>query len=185
MYAMLDRAAERLARWLAVAGGLVLLALVALTCASIFGRSMTAIGLDQITGDFEMLEMGMAFAIFAFMPWALYARGHARVDLLAPVYPGAMNRGIDLVSDILFLVAAWVIASRLWLGLSDKMAYNETTFILQVPLWYAYAAAMVGAAGFVLVAAFCVIRSACALIRGDGPGPRPGQTVTETEEGAL
>lgn len=182
MYRVLDAAAGGLARIMALAGGTVLMVLVAITCASIAGRSLTFIGLNQITGDFEMLEMGMAFAIFAFMPWCIYARGHARVDLLAGVFPGLMNRLIDFLSDLLFLLAAYVIAWRLWEGMSDKMRYAETTFILQVPIWWAYAAAMVGASCFVLVAAFCVLRSGRDLVRGTGRGRR---RTAESEEGAL
>jgi len=42
----------------------------------------------------------------------------------------------------------------------DKLSYNETTLIAQIPVWQGFAASLVGGSGFVLVAAFCILRSA-------------------------
>ncbi len=144
---------------MAVAGGLVLIALVVMTCLSISGRALIPIGLSPIKGDFEWIEMGVAFAVFAFLPWCQYNRGHARVDLFAANLGPTGNRLADFVSDVLMFGAASIIGWRPWLGMLDKKSFGETTFILQYPIWYAYAASMVGAAAFVLVSAFCILRS--------------------------
>ena len=37
---------------------------------------------------------------------------------------------------------------------------GETTLIAQIPVWQGFAAGLIGAGGFVIVAAFCVLRSA-------------------------
>jgi TRAP-type C4-dicarboxylate transport system permease small subunit len=56
-----------------------------------------------------------------------------------------LQRVIRLVSDVLML-AVWLLLSwRLWVGLMDKYANHETTFILQMPLWWGFALCMVGA----------------------------------------
>ena len=44
-----------------------------------------------------------------------------------------------------------LIAWRLGVGAMDKMRYGETTFILQYPVWWGYAFAMVGAVVAVIV----------------------------------
>ena len=159
MYASLNRAANLLARSLALLGGAVLVALVVMTCVSILGRALIPLGLSPVRGDFELIEVGVAFAVFAFLPWCQYQRGHAAVDLFKTAFPHVMNRLLDVLIDMLMLMAAAILAWRLWLGMLDKRSFGETTFILQFPVWQAYAACLIGAAGFVLVAAFCSLRS--------------------------
>lgn len=165
MYKTLNAIVETLARVMALIGGAVLLALVAITTISIIGRSLIPLGLNQIPGDFELVEFGVGFAIFSFLPWCQFNRGHARVDLFATTYGVQPNRIIDLVSDILMFAVSVLIAWRLWLGMLDKISYAETSFILQFPVWYGYAGGLVGAAIFVLVSAFCILRSAREITR--------------------
>ena len=179
MYTRLDTLAGALARLLALAGGMVLIALVIMTCVSITGRTLIPLGLSPVKGDFEWIEMGVAFAVFAFLPWCQYARGHARVDLFAGNFSRGMNRFLDLVSDLFMLIAATIIAWRLWLGMLEKQQFGETTFILQYPIWYAYAAAMLGAATFAAVSAFCVLRS------GRAPVPVAVGPYRRTGDGTM
>jgi TRAP-type C4-dicarboxylate transport system permease small subunit len=164
MYALLHRSADVVARGLALLGGAVLVGLVVMTCLSILGRALVPFGLAPITGDFELIEIGVAFSVFAFLPWCQMQRGHAAVDLLKPMFSASLNKLLDLVIDLAMLAAAWILAWRLWLGMLDKRNFGETTFILQFPVWQAYAACMIGASGFVLVAAFCCVRSAHVLL---------------------
>ena len=72
---------------MAIMGGVVLTALVLLTCVSVLGRGLNTLGhSDMLTslhngsgcvdrngrrplnGDFELVEAGVAFSIFAFLP---------------------------------------------------------------------------------------------------------------------
>jgi TRAP-type C4-dicarboxylate transport system permease small subunit len=161
MYSVLSRIARALAQSMALIGGGILLMIVAVTFVSIVGRVFVPldIGLGPIRGIYDITEIGIAAAIFAFLPWCQLQRGHASVDLLKSVYPKVMNRVIDLVMDAVMLAAAVMIAWRLYLGMQDKLRYGETTLIAQLPVWQGYAAALVGAVVFALVAAFCVIRS--------------------------
>ncbi|GIL03341.1 MAG: hypothetical protein BroJett030_32400 [Alphaproteobacteria bacterium] len=175
-----------IARWMALAGGFVLVVLTVLTVVSISGRAIltmanlhdpqswltafyavlraiggffNGLGARPIPGDYELVEAGTAFAIFAFLPWCHLNRGHAAVDVLASWFPGLMNRVIDVIANLLMLAVALLIAWRHWLGTLDKISYGETTFILQFPVWWGYAAGMVGAVVFIVVAAFCLARS--------------------------
>lgn len=161
MYRRLQIIVELIARVLALAGGAVLLCIIVLTCVSIIGRALVPfdIGVGPIRGIYDMTEIGMAAAIFAFLPWAQFNEAHARVDLFQPVMPKTMDRFLDLAFNLAMLVVAAVGTWRLYLGMQDKLSFGETTLIAQIPVWQGYAASLLGAVGFIMVAAFCVLRS--------------------------
>ena len=54
----IERWVETLARLTALAGGLVLTALVVVTVVSVTGRSLVFAGLAPVPGDFELVEAG-------------------------------------------------------------------------------------------------------------------------------
>ncbi len=161
MYRGLNKIAEGLAAALALVGGAVLLVIVALTCVSIAGRALVPldIGLGPIRGIYDITEIGMAAAIFAFLPWTQMREAHARVDLFQSALPKRMNQFLDLLFNIAMFVVAAVGTQRLYLGMMDKLSFGETTLIAQIPVWQGFAAGLLGAIGFVLVSGFCVLRS--------------------------
>ena len=135
----------RLARWAAILGGVVLVALTIMIVVSIVGRSLIGLGLAPVSGDFELVEMGTAVAVLLFLPWTYLKGGHATVDLLYTHLPAWARRGVLMISDLLML-AVWLLMTwKLFEGMLEKKQYMETTFILQMPLWWAYAACVVGA----------------------------------------
>lgn len=162
---------HRLARLMAIIGGIVLVFLILMTTASIAGRAMSSIGLAPVPGDFELVETGMAFAVFAFLPWCQLQRGHASVEILSNLFGSRSNAVLDLISELLMFLVALLITWQLGLGMLDKKAYFETTFILQLPAWWGYAAALAGACVFSLVAFYCLLRSLGVVIR-------PGQNFS-------
>jgi len=154
-----------LARWMAMIGGTVLTLLVAVTCVSVAGRVLNTflhgafaqsvmpgvadwlieIGVGPLLGDFELVEAGVAFAIFAFLPLCQITGGHATVDVFTSKMPRGVNRAIQLVVDWVFAAVLVLIAWQLYQGLLDKLQYNETTFMLQFPVWWSYAASLFAA----------------------------------------
>lgn len=162
MYRRLSMLAELLARILALAGGAILLGITLLTCISIFGRALIPldIGVGPIRGIYDITEIGMAAAIFAFLPWAQLREAHARVDLFQHAIPKKANHVLDLVFNAAMALVATIGTYRLYLGMQDKLSYGETTLIAQIPVWQGYAASLVGALGFVVVALFCTLRAA-------------------------
>lgn len=148
-----------LARLLAILGGLVLVAIVVLTVLSVSGRALLQFGLAPIPGDFELVEAGSAFAVFSFLAWAQFRRGHVTVDIFVQRLGPRGLAWLSLFANVLMTVAAVIIAWRLGLGLQDKKLYGETTFILQIPVWWSYAASLVGAWAFALVSLYTVWRS--------------------------
>lgn len=156
---MLGRLVHGLAKWMAVAGGIVLVAVTAMMMISIIGRALIWAGLKPVSGDYELVSAGMGFAIFAFMPWTHLQRGHAMVTLLTDSFGRRANQFILVITDLLMLAAASFIAWRLYYGMLDKFSYKETTLLLRMPLGWGYAAGLVGAVVLVLVAAWVLGRS--------------------------
>lgn len=152
-------------RWLALAGGAALVVITAVTCLSVLGRELAGIVpaplnvFGPIQGDFEIVEAGCAFAIFSFLPWCQMRRGHVTVDIFVQRLGPRVNAGLSLLGNILLTACAALIAVKLGEGLLDKRSYQETTFILQMPVWWGYAAALVGAWIFVLASAYTIWRS--------------------------
>ncbi len=142
-----------------MSGGAALIIVLTLTVISIIGRGMIFLGLGPIPGDFELVEAGTAFAVLAFMPLCQFHRGHVTVDLFLARLGRRPNAMIDVVANLLMTAAAAVLTWRLYDGMLDKRSYGETTFILQFPIWWSYAACLFGATVFTLVCAYTVLRS--------------------------
>jgi TRAP-type C4-dicarboxylate transport system permease small subunit len=170
----LGRLVHGLAKAVAIAGGLVLIAVVVVVVLSVIGRTLIWAGLRPIAGDYEIVEAGVLFAIFAFMPWCHLVRGHAIVGILTDRLSPRANVLIELLMDVLMLAVAIFIVWRHWAGMMDKLSYQETTFILRMPIWWSYAASMIGAASFVIVAAYVVVRSAVAAASPNPQMPTSG-----------
>lgn len=177
------RRLEALTRWLAYAGGAVLVGLSLMTVASILGRAFIPLGLKPIKGDFELVEAGCAIAIFAFLPWCQMRRGHVTVDIFITLLPARMQALLGLVGDALLALAAYVILWRLWLGFGEKFPYGndgfrkafgmgskpffvETTYELEIAIWIPYGAALIGALVFFLAAAYSVWRAVNWVLEG-------------------
>tara|TARA_B110000261_G_scaffold11444_1_gene11570 strand:+ start:1752 stop:2330 length:579 start_codon:yes stop_codon:yes gene_type:complete len=156
--------ATRAARFMAICGGLVLALLILLICISVVGRSLNGVlhgwigtalpavsawllqaGVGPINGDFELVEVGVAFSIFSFLPLCQISGGHASVDIFTSKLPRGVNRGLQMVIDTVFAFALIIMAYQLYKGMLSKLSYGDTTFLLQFPIWWAYAASLVGA----------------------------------------
>jgi TRAP-type C4-dicarboxylate transport system permease small subunit len=171
------RFVRRLAEYMALAGGAILIVITITTVLSIVGRLLIPIGLSAIPGDFEIVQAGMLFAIFAFLPWCHLTRGHAIVAVLTDRFSNRFNAVTEFLMDVAMMGAATFIALRLWVGLLDKLGNRESTFILRVPVWWIYSVGMIGAVVFVIVALYCAVRSA-----RNAFSANPGRPVSEAGE---
>ena len=156
---------ERLALGMAWAGGGALLLVALITLVSILGRALIPFGLKPLRGEFELVQAGTAFVVCAFLPWAHLKRGHASVAVLSDHFPPFINRLIDLLVDVLMLAMAILLTWRLGAGMLDKLSYGETTFLLRMPLWWAYAICLPGLGAWSIVALWASLDSGAALFR--------------------
>jgi TRAP-type C4-dicarboxylate transport system permease small subunit len=140
-----------ISRAMAWFGGCVLTAIALLSVASIAGRSLSGVGLGPVPGDFELVEAGTALAVFCFLPWAHLRRGHATVDLFWQAYPRWLQRVLETAADALMLAVWGLLVWRMGVAMLDYRGNQEVTFILQFPVWWGYAVAMVPAVGGCIV----------------------------------
>lgn len=165
MLATLEKWVEGLVKTVAILGGIVLAAIAIMTAVSIIGRALLPLGLRPVPGDFELVEAGTAFVVTAFFPWCQLRRGHASVSILTDLLGMRTNLVIDLIADALLLFAAVIMTWRHIYGMLDKQAYGETTFILQFPLWWAYALCVIGLVTWVIAGLWAVVGDIRALMR--------------------
>ena len=165
-----------LARGMALLGGAVLAALVVMTCISILGRQANSLmhmdaiqalapgfaswalgaGIGPIFGDYEITEMGMAFALFCFLPLCQLTVGHARVDVFTSFLGPQSNRILRMLTEIALAGALVLIAWRLQVATQARLGSGQTTYLLEWPVWWAYAASSVAAWAGVVVAVYMV-----------------------------
>ena len=177
-----------LARFTALIGGLVLLAIILLTTVSIIGRTLNKtlhgqffqeqmqgfaqwvldLGVGEINGNYELLEAGVAFAIFSFLPICQYYGVHATVDVFTSFLRRRSTRWIAAFWEIVLTAVILLIVWRLYGGMERYIRNGETTLFLQFPVWWAYACSF--AAGVVA----CVVGIYCAIMR-------TGEAVTDRD----
>ncbi len=137
------RALDLVAALLALAGGALLAGLAALTTVSIAGRWLAS---QPVTGDVELMQLGVAAAIALFLPYAQLHGSHLIVDFFTARSSGRSQHLLDIVAarvaGAVFLLLAW----RAAIGVIELRAAGETTMVLGVPLWLPYAVMIPGLA---------------------------------------
>ena len=148
-----------MSRWLARLGALVLVLIAALTVCSVIGRALAFAGLGPVPGDFELVEAGTALSVFCFLPWCHLNNGHAMVDLLWQRYSPAMQRVLASGCDALMLLVWLLLVWRMGVAMLDYRDNGEVSFILQMPVWWGYAASFVPACEGCVVYAWCLLET--------------------------
>lgn len=125
---------DALVRSVALAGGLVLVAVACMVVVSVTLRS-DLVGSAGVPGDFELVQMGTAVAAFCFLPWCQLRRGNIFVDTFTLKLPKRVRDGIDAVWDVVYALVMALIAWRLAVGARAAFATGENTMVLQLPSW--------------------------------------------------
>lgn len=170
------RILSKICRLFAYVGGVVLILAALVTVASVIGRFFLFAGLQPVRGDFELVELSCAIAIFAFLPWCQLNRGHVTVDVLINRFPKRVQAVFGLLGDFAIAVVSGLIFWRIYLGFGEKFPYGsdpfrdllglgskpyypETTYELELPVWIPYGLATLGAALFFVVSIYTVWRA--------------------------
>ena len=149
---------ERLARAFALAGGVLLVAVVGMTVASIVGRYLFGM---PIPGEYEITELVCGIAVFAFLPHCHLTQGNVVVDFFTNRVRRRHRTMLDGLHSIAFAVVSGLVGWRLLVGGLRKLEDGETTLFLEIPIHPAYFAAVVAAG---LLTAACVL-AACRHLR--------------------
>jgi TRAP-type C4-dicarboxylate transport system permease small subunit len=118
----------------ALLGGALLLAVVVMNVASVLG---TLVGWP-VSGDFEMTEIGVAVAAFAFLPYCQLARSNVSADIFTQRAGPRILAFLSLLGSVIALLFALLMLWRMYDGMLDQKTYGYETSILQIPVWLAY-----------------------------------------------
>ncbi len=124
-----------LCRIFAGIGGLTLLAMMLMTVASVTLRGVIG---RPISGDFELVEMGSAIAIFCFLPWCQISGGNVLVDFFTQKTGPRVNHLLEALGDLLYLLIAALLLWRMWYGAAEMREYGEQTMVLRLPIWTSF-----------------------------------------------
>lgn len=173
-----------IARLMALCAGAVLAAIAAVTLVSVIGRALPQAA--AVRGDFELVELGTAVAVFWFLPLCQARRGHVTVDILAERLGPRLYALLGLFGQAALAVMAGMVAWRLALGFGERLPFGseplrsalgigpppffpETTYELQLPVWIPYGLCLVGAVVFWACCLHGVWQSLNWVMRGGEP----------------
>jgi TRAP-type C4-dicarboxylate transport system permease small subunit len=129
-----------LIRGWALLGGCLLLAVVLMTVYSAFTGFAFA---RPFPGDFELTEMGVALAAFAFLPYCQLSFANVSADIFTARASPSAIRWLDRLGSLIAMVFSALLIWRTWAGMIDYQTYLEVTTILQLPIWYAFVPVLV------------------------------------------
>jgi TRAP-type C4-dicarboxylate transport system permease small subunit len=103
----LSRTLELLAKASAFAGGAVFVVMIGMSATSIASRTLLG---RPLPGDFELVQLGCAIGVAAFLPWCQMRRGNIIVDFFtARLSPRAQNL-LDAVGALLLALVMALVA---------------------------------------------------------------------------
>jgi TRAP-type C4-dicarboxylate transport system permease small subunit len=126
---------DRLCRWLALVGGVMLCCAGLVTVISVGGRYFFN---DAISGDSEIVSNLTAIAVALFLPYCQLAKGNVVVDVFTEHASEKAKALLDALGSLLLLLIAGVIAWRLGAGGLGLRAAHDETMVLRLPTWWAF-----------------------------------------------
>ncbi len=157
------------ARWFALLGATVGLCVGLVTVVSVLGRATIS---RPIFGDVEITQVGMAICISLCLPWCQLKRGNIIVDFFTQRLAQTRLWLLDALGGLLIAIFYTLLAWRSAVGAESVHTAFETTMILGLPMWWAYAGLV---PGLLLSAAVALWQSglllaACVAPAGHAPG---------------
>lgn len=150
-----ERLADRIAAALAVAGGLIMVALALLVTASVLGRWLLG---REITGAFEVVQVGLAVAAFLFLPICQLRNQNIIVDSFTTHLSPRLRGGLDAFWALAYAGIALVLAWRLSIGASETIRSQMVTPMLRFPYGWGMAVGTVALCFLALVSVIVAMR---------------------------
>lgn len=119
----------------ALLGGAVLCVVVLI---NVYSTVASALFGTPFPGDFEMTEIGVAVAVFAFLPYCQITGANVTADIFTSQASARTVAVLKFVASIVAFGFAVLLVWRMWAGMLDQKAYDYTTAILQFPHWIAF-----------------------------------------------
>lgn len=148
-----------LAAILAIIGGVLISLAAIMVTVSVVGRWLFN---APVPADYELVEVSVGVAVFAFLGYTQVRSGHIAVDTFTMKLPPRINAAIDAIWDLVLAGFLGFFAWGLFAGGLDERASGSTMVQLPWPIWPVY---IVCAA---LAACACLITLAVAVGRLGG-----------------
>jgi TRAP-type C4-dicarboxylate transport system permease small subunit len=113
----------------------LLLGVVAVNTWSIASR---ALGGRPCAGAFELTEVGVAVAVFTFLPYCQLVGANVTADIFTARAGPRLLAAFALLGSLVALAFSLLLAQRMYLGLLDQRAFGYATTILNVRIWWAF-----------------------------------------------
>ena len=133
-FRLLTQLGEKLISVWALVGGLILLSVVSLNIGSIIG----GIVLIHVPGDFELTQIGVAVAVFCFLPYCQLHKHNVTADIFTFWANNKMILILRIGGAVIALLFSILLLWRMTDGMLDQKKYDYTTAILQIPVWTAF-----------------------------------------------
>lgn len=138
-----------LARIFAILGAAVALATALMVVASITGRAAAN---APVQGDVEITQLAIALAISLGLPWCQLRGANIIVDFFTQRLRERPMRILDGLGALLIAAMCALLAWRTGVGAFSVHEASETTMIIGLPMWWAYASLAPGLALAALIA---------------------------------
>ncbi len=125
---------EKLAKFFAIFAGIVMVVITVLTCYSVIGRQFG----KPIQGDFELVQLAMAFAVSAFLPYCQLKRGNIIVDFFTTKASQGTRNALDRLGCICVALMMALFCWRTFLGGLNEQNTGSVSMLMQLPTYPAY-----------------------------------------------
>lgn len=159
---------DRMARWLALFGGGVLVALMLFTVLDVVLRKLFN---APIYGGNDFAELGLLVVVACTMAYGGRTGAHVAVDLLGIAAGPAVTRWTDLMVKGMAAVMLSVLVWRAIVNGLNAADYGEASILLNIPFLPFYMFLGLGIAAYVIVLVF----EFAAGLLGRGQEDRPGR----------
>ncbi len=161
---------NKISRVLGMAGALVALAIGLMTTASVLSRALAN---TPLPGDIEITQMGIALAISLCLPWCQLRNANIIVDFFTQNVSSQSRKWLDALGCFFLVVMYCLLAWRTGAGAVSVREAGETSMIISLPMWWAYAALAPGLA----VAAVIAFVQGMMLLAGKDLSPLQGDSA--------
>lgn len=169
----ISRGLHATARWMALAGGVMLVGILILVVVSVVGRKILAM---PVPGDVELTSFAAAVATAWFFPWCHIVSGNVKVDFFTNRWSPRSIALLEAIGSLLIAVLAIVIAWRTVAAAFSIHEAQEISAILAVPTWISYAGMVPGFVVLALVALDSVYTHAREVLGSTRPTTAQPQT---------
>lgn len=142
---------------IAVAGGMITLLVMILTVVSVVGRGALN---APLLGDSEVVEVGIAIAIFSFLPYCQIRGANVIVDFFTMRMNPRSRAALDAVMNAVCFVCVAVLTWRLAVGGLAAFRGGDNSMFLRIPLWWGYLAGFVVSVVWSLTCLYTTLRFA-------------------------